>query len=153
MYMWCFVGNIIKDDAIILIFPLIEFSVEGRGWLCTGYCQKQLKTFFCWLLLMHLWPQELLAFSMAMHSCSNIILNMVFIRSKFHLDALMDVTLSARYDILISYIQGLFFFRDCNIGFFFIAWSSYIRFLARRTKLYSVLFPLRQKACVRLFFS
>ena len=59
----------------------IEFSVEGRGWLYTGYCQKQLKTFFCWLLLMHLWPQELLAFLMAMHICSNFILNMVFIRS------------------------------------------------------------------------
>ena len=31
--------------------------------------------------------------------------------------------------------------------------SVYRIFLARRTKLYLVLFPLRQKACIRLFFS
>ena len=35
-----------KNDAKITdLFP--HFSVEGRGWLYTGYCQRQLKTLFC----------------------------------------------------------------------------------------------------------
>ena len=54
--MFQFAGNTIKSDAKITdLFPSSSFSVEGRGWLYTGSCQKQLKTLFCWLLLMHLW--------------------------------------------------------------------------------------------------
>ena len=46
--MFQFAGNIIKSDAKITdLFPPSSFSVEGRGWLYTGYCQKQLKTLFC----------------------------------------------------------------------------------------------------------
>ena len=45
------------------------------------------------------------------------------------------------------YIQGLFFFLIVAL-FYFIAQSTYIRFLARHTKLYSVMFPLHQKACI-----
>ena len=41
-----FAGNVIKNDAKITD-PPSSFSVEGRGWLYTGYCQKQLKTLFC----------------------------------------------------------------------------------------------------------
>ena len=39
-------GNVIKNDAKITDSSS-SFSVEVRGWLYTGYCQKQLKTLFC----------------------------------------------------------------------------------------------------------
>ena len=45
-----------------------------------------------------------------------------------------------------------FFFHNCSIDYL-TAWSLHIRSSARRIKLYSFLFPLRQKACFRLVFS
>ena len=45
--MFQFTGNIIKNDAKKTdLFPRC-FCVGSRGWLYTGYCQKQLKTLFC----------------------------------------------------------------------------------------------------------
>ena len=45
--MFQFAGNIIENDAKKKwSFPSSSFSVEGRGWLYTGYCQKQLNTLF-----------------------------------------------------------------------------------------------------------
>ena len=41
--MFQFARNIIKNDAKNGSFPSLSFSVERRGWLYTGCCQKQLK--------------------------------------------------------------------------------------------------------------
>ena len=79
--MFQFAGNIIKNDAKNTdLFPHRVFLVEGRGWLYTGYCQKQLKTLFCCLLLMHLRLQELLAFLWP-HLFGQLKFSMVFLIS------------------------------------------------------------------------